>query len=453
MATGSTPIGTYKKIISSYKEGKINLSKLTTFNLDEYYPITKEDPQSYYYFMQKNLFEHVNIKKENINMLNGLAKDPEKECEKYEEKLKTKRPDLQILGLGSNGHIAFNEPGSSFNSRTRKIILSETTRKDNARFFESIEDVPKFALTMGLETILKSKKIILIATGKNKAEAVKKLVEEEPNKSCPASILKKHKNTIMIIDEDAASLLTKKQIPSAINGYKIITNEHIPENKKIIVISPHPDDSCINCGGTIIKLSTSNKIKVLIMTTGHRANIPGKNKEERMVLREEEVKKESEILDFEPIFCKLAFYDNEPKIDEDIDKIKKILITENPDIILLPHKRDAHPTHVTSRKITLEALKRTTIKPELWSYETTWSLFKEEEFNAIVPLNTQEMEQKLDAIKCHKTQIDRTRYDLAAKSLGQLRAALIPEQALASYGKESIKLEKFIELLNIEKVE
>ena len=449
-ATGSTPLGVYKELIDAYKRKKVDFSKITSFNLDEYYPITKEDSQSYYYFMRTNLFNHINIPKENINMLNGLAKDPEKECEKYEEKLKISRPNVQILGIGSNGHIAFNEPGSSFSSKTRKIILTDKTRKDNSRFFDNEDDVPKFALTMGLDTIFKSKKIILLAAGIEKAKAIKKLLEEDINPACPASILRKHKNTTIIVDEAAASLLTQTTLPSSVNGYKILTQEHMPENKKIVIISPHPDDSCINAGGTILKLSSANKIDILIMTTGHRADIPGKNKEEKTKIREDEVKKECIILEATPHFCRLGFYDNEPKIKEDLKKISALLNTLKPDIIMLPHKKDVHPTHITSRKITLESLKTLDFKPELWSYETTWALFKDKEFNTIVSLNSHEMKQKLDAIACHESQLNRTRYDLAAKALGQLRAALIPEQALAEFGKNSIKLDKYVELLNIE---
>jgi len=449
-ATGSTPLGIYKNLIKAYQDKKVDFSKITSFNLDEYYPITKEDSQSYYRFMHDNLFNHINIQKENINILNGLAKDPEKECEKYEEKLKVNRPSIQILGIGSNGHIAFNEPGSSFLSKTRKITLTEKTRKDNARFFENPEDVPKFALTMGLSTIFESKKIILLATGEGKAEAIKKLLEEEISSSCPASILRKHKNTIVIIDESAAKLLTRKEIPPTINGYKILTQEHMPENKKIVVISPHPDDSSINAGGTIMKLSSANKIDTFVMTTGHRADIPGTTKEERIKIREEEVKKECEILETVPHFCRLAFYDNEPKIKEDIEKITSLLRDLTPDIIMLPYERDAHPTHITSRNITLEAIKNLNFKPELWGYETTWSLFKDKEVNLIVSLNSYEMNQKLEAISCHKSQIARTRYDLAAKALGQFRASLIPEQALTQFGKKSVKLDKYLELFNVE---
>ena len=450
LATGSTPIGVYKELIKEYEQGKIDFSEIKTFNLDEYYPITKEDKQSYHYFMHQNFFNKINLKKENINMLNGMAKNPVEECKKYEEKLGENNNRLQILGIGTNGHIAFNEPGSSFNSKTRKVELSQNTIKDNSRFFENEEDVPTFALTMGLQSIMNSEKIILIATGKAKAKAVKELVEGKINRACPATILRKHKKVIVILDEEAASLLVQSAIPSTINGYKILTQEHLPKNKKIIVVSPHPDDSCINPGGTICKLSSLNDIDILVMTTGHRAKINGKEKEERIKIREEEVKKECEILEATPHFCRLRFYDDETKIDQDIKEITNILKEIKPDIIMIPHKNDAHSTHIISRKIVLEAIKNVVEKIELWSYETTWSLFKNKKFNMIVVLSGYEMQRKIDAIKCHESQIKRTRYDLAAKALGSFRAALIPEQALTTYGEEGMELDKYIELLNVE---
>ncbi len=446
LATGSTPLGLYKELIKEYKKGEIDFSKVKTFNLDEYYPITKDDPQSYHYFMHENFFNHINIKKQNIHLLNGLAKDPDQECEKYEEKLKdTKR--TQILGIGTNGHIAFNEPGSSFNSRTRQVELSKNTIKDNSRFFKKEEEVPKYALTMGLKTILESKKIILLATGEKKAEVIKKVIEQDINPAIPATILKKHRDVTIILDEEAAKKL--KKIPRNINGHTILTSQNMPENKNIMVISPHPDDSCINPGGTIIKLAQSNNIDILVMTTGHRASINNKTKEERIKIREDEVKKECKILDAKPHFCRLKFYD-EDEIKEDTETIKQKIKELKPDIILIPHENDEHKTHLISRQIVLNALKELKQKTELWNYETTWSLFKNKKFNMIVPLTNYEIQQKIKSIECHKSQIARTRYDQAAKALASFRAALIPEQALTTYGKEGMKLAKYIELIQIE---
>ena len=201
LATGSTPLGLYQLLIKSFKEGRIDFSKVKTFNLDEYCGLKKSDDQSYYHFMHKNLFSKINIKKENIHMLNGMAKNHKEECARYEEGIKRAGGiDLQILGLGKNGHVAFNEPGSLKGSKTRLIKLDAQTRKDNSRFFESEKKVPKFALTMGIASILEAKKIILLS-GKEKKDIVRKVLKERVNPKIPASFLKLHRHCIFIIEE------------------------------------------------------------------------------------------------------------------------------------------------------------------------------------------------------------------------------------------------------------
>ncbi len=199
-ATGETPLGLYKNLIKFYRKKKVSFSNVTSFNLDEYYPISKKDKRSFYYYMHKNLFNHVNIKKSNINLLDGEAEDWKIECLEYEKKIKKNPIDVQILGIGVNGHIAFNEPGTLNNSRTRLVHLSDETRRIN-----KINNV--YALSVGISTIMKSKKIILLASGKDKAEAIFHLTNGKISKDWPVSYLRKHKNLIVIIDKDAGRLL------------------------------------------------------------------------------------------------------------------------------------------------------------------------------------------------------------------------------------------------------
>jgi glucosamine-6-phosphate deaminase len=206
-ATGVTPLGMYKKIVKSYKKKKVDFSKVTSFNLDEYYSIKKTDKNSFSYYMFHNLFNKVNIKKQNINLLNGETVDPEKECINYEKKIENNPIDIQILGIGVNGHIGFNEPGSSLNSKTRMIKLTKETIKINSRSFKNKLDIPQHALTMGISTIMRSKKIILLASGLDKAKAVKCLVKGPISSDCPVSFLKKHRNIIVILDKNAARLI------------------------------------------------------------------------------------------------------------------------------------------------------------------------------------------------------------------------------------------------------
>ncbi len=206
LATGSTPVGMYRRLVGMNRQGDIDFSKVVSFNLDEYYPISPENPQSYHYFMNEQLFSKVNIDSANIFIPNGLAENPEAECEEYDKKIKAHGGiDLQILGIGRNGHIGFNEPGANLNSKTHLTDLTESTIEANARFFESRDEVPKKALTMGIASILKSKKIILLASGAAKSRVVSELLNEGINTSVPATLLKVHPDVVLICDRDAYS--------------------------------------------------------------------------------------------------------------------------------------------------------------------------------------------------------------------------------------------------------
>lgn len=207
LATGSTPVGMYDKLIKLYKTKKIDFFNVQAFMLDEYYQISKKDKNSYYYYTHNKILNHVNIKKSNFKILDSETEDPKKFCKEYDKMIRKNHLDLQILGVGVNGHIGFNEPGSRRHSKTRMIRLTEDTRKINSRFFKSIDEVPKYALTMGIGTILKTKKIILLANGKNKAVAIKNLVKGKVGKKWPVTFLRKHKNLILILDEEAARLI------------------------------------------------------------------------------------------------------------------------------------------------------------------------------------------------------------------------------------------------------
>lgn len=211
LATGSTPIGMYQELINSYNLNEVDFSQIITFNLDEYYELDKTNSNSYYSFMIKHFINYVNIKKENFHIPNGLAEDIEKECSDYEEKiLDSSGIDLQILGIGQNGHIGFNEPNISFEATTHLVNLDSSTIKANSKFFHSIDEVPTKAISIGMRTIIQAKQIILLASGLNKADAIKKAIEGKILSEVPASILQLHSNVTFIIDEAAASKLTKE---------------------------------------------------------------------------------------------------------------------------------------------------------------------------------------------------------------------------------------------------
>ena len=208
LATGSTPIGMYNELIEMYEKDEIDFSKVKTFNLDEYCNLPPENPQSYHYYMNENFFNHVNIPGENINLLDGMTDDLKKECIEYDMKIKRAGGiDLQVLGIGPNGHIGFNEPAEKLNVKTHQVDLAEETIEANSRFFDSKEDVPKKAITMGIATILKSNRILLLANGKNKAKAIKETVSGNVTTKVPSSLLQTHPEVTIIVDEEAAELI------------------------------------------------------------------------------------------------------------------------------------------------------------------------------------------------------------------------------------------------------
>jgi glucosamine-6-phosphate deaminase len=208
LTTGSTPVGTYQELARMHKEEGLDFSQVVTFNLDEYVGLKPTHDQSYRYFMNDNLFDHINIRKENTNVPDGMTGDITGGCALYEEKIfEAGGIDIQVLGIGGNGHIAFNEPGSSLASRTRVKTLTGETIQDNSRFFDTIDDVPKYAVTMGIGTIMEARRIIILANKKSKAPGVAAAVEGPVTAMCPASVLQMHPAVTAITDKAAASML------------------------------------------------------------------------------------------------------------------------------------------------------------------------------------------------------------------------------------------------------
>lgn len=206
LATGTTPIGTYRQLVEGYEKGDLDFSAVKTVNLDEYKGLSPENNQSYRYFMNENLFRHVNICLENTNVPNGLAEDAEAECARYNQVIRDLGGiDLQLLGLGVNGHIGFNEPDDAFAKETHLVTLTQSTIDANSRLFDRIEDVPHYAFTMGIRSIMQARKILVVANGENKADIIKKAFFGPVTPQVPASILQMHPDVILVGDEAALS--------------------------------------------------------------------------------------------------------------------------------------------------------------------------------------------------------------------------------------------------------
>ena len=221
MATGSTPLGVYQQLVKLHREQGLDFSQVTTFNLDEYVGLPTDHPQSYHYFMHENFFKHVNIPPQNIYIPSGTTSNYRAFCQWFEQRIRECGGiDLQILGIGSDGHIAFNEPSSSFSSRTRLKTLAKSTIEDNSRFFDRPEDVPVYAITMGVGTILEADRIILLANGENKADAIAKAVEGPVTSMITASALQMHAKARVYLDAAAASKLQMRDYYDWVNENK-----------------------------------------------------------------------------------------------------------------------------------------------------------------------------------------------------------------------------------------
>ncbi len=213
LPTGSTPLLTYARLIELYRLGKISFKNVITINMDEYKGLDGNHPQSYHFFMKKNFFDHIDILPQNTHFLNGMTQNPDMECDRYETLIKQLGGiDLQLGGIGGNGHLAFNEPQTAFETRSHLQRLSEETIQANSRFFDQVKEVPKEALTIGLKTIFEARQIIILATGKSKSQAIYEALLGPYDVSCPASLLQKHKNAFFVCDSEAASLIPEDQI-------------------------------------------------------------------------------------------------------------------------------------------------------------------------------------------------------------------------------------------------
>lgn len=204
LATGSTPIGLYQQLVAWYEKGDLDFSEVRTVNLDEYKGLSRENDQSYYYFMHHNLFDHVNLPAENSHLPNGMEPDSDRECRRYSELIRSMGGvDLQLLGIGHNGHIGFNEPGDAFDNDVHCVNLTQSTIEANKRFFASADDVPKQAYTMGIKTIMQAKKILIVASGEDKADIVRDAFFGPITPKVPASVLQLHNDVTLVADEAA----------------------------------------------------------------------------------------------------------------------------------------------------------------------------------------------------------------------------------------------------------
>jgi glucosamine-6-phosphate deaminase len=420
LPTGSTPLPIYCLLIQLYLAGKVSFNNVITFNMDEYYPMKKTSEDSYYHFMWSNFFSHIDIKPENVHFLDGEAQDVDAECQRYEEMIKNNPIDLFLGGIGSNGHLAFNEPGSDFGSKTRLVTLNNETLSANSRFFKVPMSVPTQALTIGLGTLMTATEIIIVATGETKAHAINKFINPEfiqPRIELPVSVLYFHPNVYVYIDDDAASMLQPEQRSKFlvnyancdVTGAKIVQKfmKVIKSTDKVMFTSPHPDDDVLGCGGVMHllsrRLNSTSQVSIVYMTNGTGGLRDG---EKSTTLRIQEAQNAVGYLGYEhPVIDSTMPFYTKPERNvttDDVVKMTELLEKINPNHIFVCCDPDPKGTHIKCLNI-LKSCKMPKSVKYIWLYKSAWESFGND-FNMEVLIADPVMNKKKEAIMAHKSQ-------------------------------------------------
>jgi glucosamine-6-phosphate deaminase len=390
--------------------------------------------------LEERLFGPLSIPAKNVIAFNPTH-NHEDERARIANWLSVAGIDIALLSVDSRGHIGFHVTGSDLESRAGIISVPNRERWGAEKAF-----------SLGLADLRTAARILLFAAGRNLAEIVQRLMEGSFDPAIPISVLQRHENVTLIADRGALSGIERKERISGFHsGLFIMDAQSVPQDRRVLIVSPHPDDAPISLGGTMAMLSPRCRVVTAVMTTGHRSFIYGTQRGERIAIREGEVMKESRILGAEPRFLRLPFYDSNYEVSErDIGALLALVEELDPDWVFMPHVRDSHPAHIASRRIAAETLRRFLARTqktiEVWNFEGPWALFNRGDFNTIVTVPRLPFEHKLQAIRAHESQVARTPYDVAAESLGRLRAALVPESELAGFGARPPRLDAWLEL-------
>ena len=414
LPTGSTPLGVYRNFVNYYEAGELSFENVTTFNMDEYVNLPRSHNQSYDYFMHENLFNHVDISKSRINLLNGMAEDLTEECKSYEERIKESGGiDLFLGGIGADGHIAFNEPGSSLTSRTRIKTLCSETISDNSRFFDNINEVPTTALTVGVGTVMDAREIVIMISGGKKALALYKCIEEGVNHMWTVSALQTHPKVTIVCDEAATAELKVKTVKyfkdlqhtTDMMGNPIYNclDKEIKFNDKVMIFSPHPDDDVIGIGGIMQMLPNKNNVKIVYMTSGLGGLPEGSDKNIRALEAELAVK----VLGYKReniIFENLPFYRDKVDVSKLDEKVINMIVENfKPQHVFVCGDNDPNGTHKKCFDILQQSLK--TIE-NYWIYKGAWGVWNNENKNSLRRIHLTEhiFNLKKMSIQAHQSQ-------------------------------------------------
>jgi len=420
LPTGSTPIGVYKLLIQYYKKGELSFKNVVTFNMDEYVGLSPQHTESYHYFMYTNLFNHIDIPKENIHLLNGMTDDLELECNKYEDAIKNSGGiDLFLCGIGRDGHIAFNEPGSSFSSKTRIKTLSDETIMDNSKYFSDVSSVPRQALTVGVKTVMDAREVIIMASGNQKAQAIRECIEGSVSNQFTCTAIQMHSKATIICDKKATYELKVKTYEYYINLQKNIdilgkpiTNyitKYISNQDIVIITSPHPDDDVIGLGGSMQHMPNKSNVKIVYMTNG----MGGLRDVDNLGIqtRIKEAISSVKVLGYDKasVFdIGLPFYNNKNRdvSEDDINKMEKFLSHYGVNHLFVCIDKDPKNTHIKCAKIIQKCKFPRSLK-KIWLYKSAWGIWDSElESNVDIYISREHFNKKLLSIDMHLSQIN-----------------------------------------------
>jgi glucosamine-6-phosphate deaminase len=439
---GTPAFGSYRLLVERARSELVDFSRVRFVVFDEL--VVPPEVGRFRAVLDERLFIPLRIPPENVIAFSP-GRDHTAEIARIAGFLAVSGIDIALLSVDSRGHIGFHVTGSNLDSSAGIL------RVENSARWEARE-----AFSLGLSDLAKATRILLFAAGRNLAEIVQRLTEGAFDPTAPISVLQRHGNVLLVADTGALSRIAREErIHGFYSGFFIMDSEAVPSGRRMLVVSPHPDDAPISLGGTMAMLSAANRVVTAVMTTGHRSFIYGTQRDERIAIREAEVIKESRFLGVEPRFLRLPFYDGNYEVGErDLEVFLALLRELDPDWIFLPHPKDSHPAHRASRAVVVESLRRylagSRRAVDLWNYEGPWALFNRGEFNAIVTVPRLAFERKLQAIRAHESQTARTPYDVAAESLARLRSALVPESELAGFGARPPRLDAWLELFHRE---
>ena len=433
LASGASPQPMYQELIRLNKS--MNLFENTNFyHLDEFLNVDKS--QTFGQELQKDFFQPLKINIKKLTQWDtGDADDWRTIAEKIDKEIFENPPEVCILGIGTNGHIGFNEPGTPMTSTSRKMKLSPETKKALGPRFNGKNNVPSHAIGLGISSILRAKKIILVASGSDKAEAISKMLTGPISPDCPASFLRLHPD-VEIYGDEAALKLHQTRPEAYVEDHLVLRTGKKFEGD-VLFMSPHPDDTSISAGAVLSRHSQSQKICAVNFYSGHRSEIPGTTRQERVDIRKKEAKEEAEILNISSEFLELSGYDGEdPLNSDDLTRIREVIERFKPKNIFIPMFDDSHEAHRNCAHATMKALEGLKCSDPLyiWQYETPWRLFRPGEMNVFVALDQDEISTKLRAIGAHRSQVERVPFDYGADALARLRAVISQEQELNVFG-------------------